>query len=169
MNELKCKIGENLRTRLYNQSQDHPRHVLVTRKGLVKMAASEPWLAAPGELPFLCRNSGRRSLAVAESLGVRPTAGQCWWCRQAEGGVCRLAVLVWDCGRANTPKCCFMDVERSVCPPRLQRLCFFSSVKSLFAEHCLPCVCFHSLLGLLTLSLMVCFLTEGRKMSSIRI
>lgn len=94
MNELKCKIGENLRTRLYNQSQNHPRHVLVTRKGLVKMSASEPWLAAPGELPLQCRNSGRRSLAVAESLGARPTAGQCWWCRQAEGGVC---------GGANAP------------------------------------------------------------------
>lgn len=154
MNELKCKIGENLRTRLYNQSQNHPRHVLVTRKGLVKMSASEPWLAAPGELLFLCRNSGWRSLAVAESLGARPTAGQCWWCRQAEGGVC---------GGANAPKCCFLDVERSVCPPRLQRLCFSSSDKSLFAEHFPPCVCFHSLLGLLALSLMVCFLTGEKK------
>lgn len=154
MNELKCKIGENLRIRLYNQSQNHPRHVLVTRKGLIKMATSEPWLAAPGELPFLCRTSGRRSLAAAESLGAHPTASQCWWRRQTEGGARRLAV--------------FMDIERSVCPSRLQRLCFFSSVKSLFAEHFLPCACFHSLLGLLTLSLMVCFLTEGRKMSSIR-
>lgn len=53
MNELKCKIGENLRTRLYNQSQNHPRHVLVTRKGLVKMADSEPWFAEPREPPFL--------------------------------------------------------------------------------------------------------------------
>lgn len=89
MNELKCKIGENLRTRLYNQSQNHPRHVLVTRKGLVKMADNEPWFAEPRELPFLYLNSGQRSLAVAESLDAYPTAGKCWWCSQAEGGVCR--------------------------------------------------------------------------------
>lgn len=85
MNELKCKVGENLRTRLYNQSPNHPRHVLVTRKGLVEMADSEPRFAEPRELPFFSRNSGRRSLAVAEGLDARPTAGKCGWCRQAGG------------------------------------------------------------------------------------